>query len=53
MKVRVRMAEHVMRIAFRMLNACAKWALKANSVRLTKDQQLQPRQKLQIIRLVS
>jgi len=49
------MAEHVMRIAFRTLYAFAKRALMANSVRLTKDQQLQlqPRPKLQMYRLVS
>jgi hypothetical protein len=43
------MAEHVMQIAFRMLNAFAKRAMGANSVRSTKDQklQLQPLPKLQ------
>jgi hypothetical protein len=52
LKPRVRMAEHAMQIYCGMLNAFVKKALRANSVRSTKDQQLQlqlqPRPKLQL-----
>ena len=50
LKPRVRMAEHVMLISFRMHNVFVKKALRGNSVKLRNDQQLKQQLKSQLKR---